>query len=120
MKVLVANRGEIAVRVMRACRELGYPTVAVYSEPDRAALHVVYADQAMPIGPAPSRDSYLRIDRIIDAAQKTGADANHPGYGFLAKNAGFPRPCRDAAFTFIGRSPDSIDAMGSKTESRQR
>jgi acetyl-CoA carboxylase biotin carboxylase subunit len=120
VKVLIANRGEIAVRIIRACRELGYPTVAVYSEPDRAALHVLYADQAMPVGPAPSRESYLRIDRIIDAAKKTGADAIHPGYGFLAENAGFARACRDAGITFIGPSPESIDAMGSKTESRQR
>jgi acetyl-CoA carboxylase, biotin carboxylase subunit len=120
MKVLIANRGEIAVRVIRACREMGYPTVAVYSEPDRSAMHVAYADFAMPIGPAPSRESYLRIDRILDAAKKTGAEAVHPGYGFLAENAEFARACRDAGLIFIGPSPDSIDAMGSKTESRQR
>src|SRR5207244_5161162 len=100
------------------CRELGHPTVAVYSEPDRADMPGLYADQAMPIGPAPSRESYLRIDRILDAAKKSGADAIHPGYGFLAENAGFARACASEGITFIGPSPQSIDAMGSKTESR--
>ncbi len=120
MKVLIANRGEIAVRIIRACRELGYPTVAVYSDADRAALHVLYSDQAIHIGPSPSSQSYLRIDNILDAARRSGADAIHPGYGFLAENAAFAEACRDAGLIFIGPSPESIRAMGSKTESRRR
>ncbi len=120
MKVLIANRGEIAVRIIRACRELGYPTVAIYSDADRAALHVLYAQQAMYVGPSPSAESYLRIDRILDAARDSGAEAVHPGYGFLAENADFAEACIDAGLIFIGPSPESIRAMGSKTESRQR
>ena len=120
MKVLIANRGEIAVRVIRACRELGHPTVAVYSDADRAALHVLYSDQAVRIGPPPSAESYLRIDRIIEAAKATGAEAVHPGYGFLAENAEFAQACLNEGLIFIGPSPESIRAMGSKTESRQR
>ncbi len=118
-KVLVANRGEIAVRVLRACEERGISTVAVFSEADRTALHVRYADEAYLIGPAPSRDSYLRIDRIIDVARKSGADAIHPGYGFLSERAEFAAACADAGITFIGPSADAIAAMGDKITARE-
>jgi len=118
-RVLIANRGEIAVRIIRACYELGVETVAVYSEADRNALHVRRAHLAYPIGPAPSRDSYLRIDRIIDAAIKSGAEAIHPGYGFLSEKAQFARACAEAGITFIGPSPDAIEAMGDKINARK-
>jgi acetyl-CoA carboxylase, biotin carboxylase subunit len=119
MKILVANRGEIAVRIMRACREMEIPSVAVFSDCDRDARHVREAGQAVPIGPSPARESYLRIDRILEAAHKTGADAVHPGYGFLAENAVFAAACREAGLTFIGPSPESIELMGSKTAARE-
>ncbi len=118
-KVLVANRGEIAVRVLRACEERGISTVAVFSDADRSALHVRYADEAYHIGPPPSIDSYLRIDRIIDVARRAGVDAIHPGYGFLAENAEFAAACGDAEITFIGPSPDAIDKMGDKITARE-
>jgi acetyl-CoA carboxylase biotin carboxylase subunit len=118
-KVLIANRGEIAVRVIRACRELDLASVAIYSEADRGALHVQMADESLEIGPAPSNQSYLVIEKIIDAAKRTGADAVHPGYGFLAENAAFARACTDAGITFIGPSAEAIALMGSKVESRR-
>jgi acetyl-CoA carboxylase biotin carboxylase subunit len=118
-KILVANRGEIAVRVMRTCQELGIQTVAVYSEADRAALHVRLADQAYLVGPPPSRESYLVQERIIDAAKKSGADAIHPGYGFLSENASFVRACEKAGIVFIGPPASAMDAMGEKTRARQ-
>jgi len=117
-KVLIANRGEIAVRIIRACRELGIETVAVYSEADRLALHVRYADEAYLLGPAPSRESYLRADKIIDIARKCGADAIHPGYGFLAEREDFAAACEEAGIIFIGPKASSIAAMGDKAIAR--
>ncbi|MEM7130867.1 MAG: acetyl-CoA carboxylase biotin carboxylase subunit [Chloroflexota bacterium] len=118
-KVLVANRGEIAVRVLRACGERGIGTVAIFSDADRSSLHVRYADEAYHVGPPPSRDSYLRIDKIIDVARRANVDAIHPGYGFLAENAEFAAACVDAGITFIGPSPDAIDKMGDKQTARE-
>ncbi len=117
-RVLIANRGEIAVRVIRACRELGIETVAVYSDVDRSALHVQYADHAYPIGPAPSSESYLVVEKILDAARKSGADAIHPGYGFLSERAPFSKACTEAGITFIGPQPEAIEKMGDKVTAR--
>jgi acetyl-CoA carboxylase biotin carboxylase subunit len=119
-KILIANRGEVAIRVMRACRELGIQTVAVYSDADKHALHVGHADEAIHIGPAAPKESYLDMDRIIDAAKQTNADAIHPGYGFLSENASFAAAVASAQLTFIGPSAASIRAMGDKAESKIR
>jgi acetyl-CoA carboxylase biotin carboxylase subunit len=119
-KILIANRGEIAVRVVRACHEMGITAAAVYSQVDRTALHVRIADDAYLIGPAPATESYLNIDRILDAAKRCRADAIHPGYGFLSENPLFARACGHAGIKFIGPPPESMDLMGSKTRARQQ
>ncbi|HET6511111.1 MAG TPA: biotin carboxylase N-terminal domain-containing protein, partial [Candidatus Kapabacteria bacterium] len=118
-KILIANRGEIALRIIRTCRELGIKTVAVYSEADRHSLHVKFADEAICIGPPAGKESYLNIPRIIAAADLTGAQAIHPGYGFLAENAEFADICAGSGFTFIGPSPEMINSMGDKARAKE-
>ncbi|MFM7309597.1 MAG: acetyl-CoA carboxylase biotin carboxylase subunit [Flavobacteriales bacterium] len=118
-KILIANRGEIALRVIRTCKEMGIKTVAVYSTADRDSLHVRFADEAVCIGPAPSKESYLKIPNIIAAAEITNADAIHPGYGFLSENSTFSKVCKENGIKFIGASPEMIDAMGDKASAKQ-
>src|SRR5258706_10298881 len=117
-RVLIANRGEIAVRVIRTLRELDITSIALFSEPDRAALHVLMADEAYPIGPGPSSQSYLDLERVIDTARRVRADAIHPGYGFFAENAAFAQACEDAGIAFIGPPPATITALGDKLAAR--
>src|SRR5688572_8260955 len=117
-KILIANRGEIALRIMRSAREMGIKTVAVFSEADRNALFVRYADEAVCIGPPPSSQSYLQGDKIIEVCKNLGVDGIHPGYGFLSENAAFARKVREAGLIFIGPSPESMDLMGDKLSSK--
>jgi len=119
-RILIANRGEIAVRVIRACRELGIESVAVYSDADASALHARLADVCVNIGPAPATESYLRIDRVMDAARATEADAIHPGYGFLSEQPGIADACATAGITFIGPSREALDQLGDKIAARRR
>src|SRR5260221_6406310 len=118
-KILIANRGEIAVRIVRACREMDITSAVVYSDADRASLHVRLADEAYSIGPAPSRESYLRIDKLMDVARRAGCDAVHPGYGFLAENPAFAQACAENNIKFIGPSAEAMERLGSKTAARQ-
>ena len=117
-KILVANRGEIAVRVMRSCREMEITSIAIFSEADRTAKHVLYADEAYCVGPAASKESYLNIEKIIEVAKAAHADAIHPGYGFLSENATFARRCQEEGIIFIGPNPETMEAMGDKIAAR--